>query len=519
MELFLDILYIYIAVYSVYFLALAIRNLKDRPFKIEKRYSQYEDKDNLAVIIYSHNNKATLEALIGQLKQQNYPKECFDVFVILDNCTDGSEIIFNKDRFANVINFKDRGTLGKDHAVSLLLEQLAKEEKITSYVFIDGNRSVSTDFLTTVNSALIKNSVLSGETLMLTDNLDIIDSIKAVYQKYHMNFIRQARSLFGLAAQADSGVFIIKKQIVDEIGAVDFKDINSELKYSLLLSKISCRCTYNPNIKTFVNSEEYIFRRPRLSERLRLFVRCLKELKTKNFVFIEHVISLINPNFWLLLIAYVSIIGFSYDYSFIVDCKVVIFTFMLLIAGFCMSLINSKLDKKEIGLLMLYPLYSVCHIIKNFPPVRMLIAKFGRNSAKPDNEKLTIDVVLSTGHSDVPCKIEFFTEKELYKMRFLFKNKKYTTSGYLRMIDALQELKSKLDEYGFVLKICSCCSYFAPYVDGSTNMLKGYCNCDYPSPSIKEPKTTLIWNSCPKFSPAKMNNIIQEMVARGQENN
>ena len=50
MELVLDILYIYAAVYSLYFLALAIRNLNDKPFKIEKRYSQYEEKDNLAVV-------------------------------------------------------------------------------------------------------------------------------------------------------------------------------------------------------------------------------------------------------------------------------------------------------------------------------------------------------------------------------------------------------------------------------------------------------------------------------------
>ena len=56
MELILDILYIYIAMYSLYFLALAIRNLNDKPFKIEKRYSQYEEKDNLAVVIYARNN-------------------------------------------------------------------------------------------------------------------------------------------------------------------------------------------------------------------------------------------------------------------------------------------------------------------------------------------------------------------------------------------------------------------------------------------------------------------------------
>mgnify|MGYP000757093806 FL=1 len=55
MEIILDILYIFVAVYTVYFLALALRNLNDKPFMREKRYSQYEEKDNISVVIYAHN--------------------------------------------------------------------------------------------------------------------------------------------------------------------------------------------------------------------------------------------------------------------------------------------------------------------------------------------------------------------------------------------------------------------------------------------------------------------------------
>ena len=517
MEYILDLLYIYIAVYSVYFLVLAVRNLKDKPFKIEKRYSQYEEKDHLAVVIYSHNNKATLESLINQLKLQDYPIDCFKVFAILDNCNDGSETIFNTNRFVNVINFKDNGTLGKDQAVSLLIEQLVSDQWIDSYIFIDATRGISTDFLSTVNSALVKNSVLSGETLMLTDNLDIIDTIKAVYFKYHMNFINKARTLLGLAVQADSGVFIIKKEIVDRIGEVDFKNIDSELKYSLLLSKIGYRCAYNPNIQTFVNAEGYIFRRPRISQRLLLFKNCFKSMFCKNFVFTEHVLSLIAPNFWVLVIAYLGLMKHSYRYYFFVDFKVVLFSFMLLIAGFAISLINAKLNLKEIILLCFYPLYSIGHIIKNMPPIRGLLARIANGRVTNEKDKLSIDVVVSTGKSDLPCKLEFISDKGISKVRFIFKNKKYTTGGHLRMIDALQELKSKLDDYGFILKICNCCSHFASSVDGSTNMLKGTCSCDYPSPSLKEPKPTLIWNSCSKFSPARLNSLIEEMVSKGQE--
>ena len=84
MELILDILYIYAAVYSFYFLALAIRNLNDKPFKIEKRYSQYDEKDNLAVVIYARNNKITLENHVKELKMQDYNINNFRGLVILD---------------------------------------------------------------------------------------------------------------------------------------------------------------------------------------------------------------------------------------------------------------------------------------------------------------------------------------------------------------------------------------------------------------------------------------------------
>lgn len=176
MEFILDILYIYVALYSVYFLALAIRNLNDRPFKIEKRYSEYEEKDNLAVVVYAHNNKSTLANLVNEIKMQNYPIDNFKVFVILDNCQDGSEQLFERETpLFNVINIKDVGTVGKDQAIAILLERLCKDQTIDSYVFIDADRSIPADFLSTVNAGLVENSVLSGETLMVTDNLGPVD--------------------------------------------------------------------------------------------------------------------------------------------------------------------------------------------------------------------------------------------------------------------------------------------------------------------------------------------------------
>ncbi len=513
MEFILDLIYFYLIIYTLYLFVLALRNLKDKPFYIERKYSKYDGyKNNFAVIIYSHNHKDCLEQLIGQFKMQDYPLSNFKVYAILDDCNDGSEKLFEHDTFVHVMNIQDVGTLGKNQAVSMLLEELKKDSTIDAYIFIDGTRQIDADFLTLANASLTKSDAVTGELSINRENLDIIDKIKAVRKKYQANFFKQARSLLGLATQVDSGLFIIKKSVLDDTEGINFKDINSELEFSLLLSQTGHRCVYNPNIQSYVLGQDLIFKKPRISKRFNLLKANFKNLKTINITFIEHILSLLNPNVWFIVAAYALLIFYSYNYSFIVKCNTVIFSAAVLLAVFGISLVNAKLNTKETIMLLFYPVYSIGHIIKNFPPMRSLLKKIGATSDK-ETDKLAIDVIVQTKHGDRGCKLEFIsTESGLSKIRFIYKNKKYTTSPHLRMIDALQELKSTMVDYGLTLKICSCCKYFTSCVDGSKNMLKGECSNEFPSPLVKENKPTLIWNSCSGFEKAEVNNIIEEMA-------
>ena len=111
---------------------------------------------------------------------------------------------------------------------------------------------------------------VTGELHINRTYLDIVDKIKAVYKKYQANFFKQARSLLGLATQVDSGLFIIKKSVLDETEGINFKDINSELEFSLLLSQLGHKCVYNPNIQSFAYGQDCIFRQPKLTKRLNL---------------------------------------------------------------------------------------------------------------------------------------------------------------------------------------------------------------------------------------------------------
>lgn len=511
MEIILNLLYIYIAVYSVYFLILAIKNLNDKSFNLQKKYTNVKYRNNLNVIIYSHNNEATLENLVKQLKEQDYPTEFFSTYVILDNCSDNSEKLFINEPFVQVVNIKDQGTIGKDQVISIILEKLSASQNCNAYVFLDAKRYIDKDFLSMINISLMNSHVVTGKTVLVGEKLNLIQKIRKTYHKYYTNFILKSRSLMGFANIIDSDVLVMRQDLLEKIGCVDFQNINTELKYSLLLSKIGCKCSFNPNIKTYLNIDDFKLKTPSLKTKLALFKNCCLQMKLGTFNFNEHVLSMLAPNVFLLLAGYVYLLFYSYKYYFLVDFSVVLLSFVVLILGFSVSLLNSKLKSTDYIYLFLYPIYSLGHSFKNLTLCRKITSAItGKKDYESNTEKLSVDVWVTDGKNNIPCKLELISENGLAKVKFMFRKKKFTTQANLRMFDAITELSNKLAEHGFILKICQCCNHFRPNIDGSTNMVKGFCNNVF-SNSQAGPIPTLLWNSCKAFNRNQSNNVIEEI--------
>ena len=178
----------------------------------------------------------------------------------------------------------------------------------------------------------------------------------------------------------------------------------------------------------------------------------------------------------------------------------VLISFILLALAFCLSLFHAGIYAKGYLYLFSYPLFSLGHIITNFPPIRG-IRNFIKNKNRKHNiEKMATEVIVTDGKQDHVCKIELISDDGLARVRFINKGKSYTTkNNHLRMVDALKELSQKLNDYGLSLKICQSCKYFQTIVDGSTNMVQGNCKCPHKGRIDGDIIQTLIWNTCPKF--------------------
>ncbi len=515
MKLLIYLIYFYLTVYTVYYLALAVASAK----RCKKLRDDYGKKyNNLCVVVYSHNNKATVENLVKQLKNQIYPKNNYTIQVVLDNCSDESEILFQGDLDVNVMNIKNVDTIGRDQAFSIITEKFSPIKDLDAYVFLDAKYYVNTDFLEKINDSLQKEDVLTGATtLICNDELSFIDNIKYSYNQYKNNFISKSRALLGFSNLVNSDILAIKKSVLDEIGSLKIKTTDDELKFTLSLSKNNYSCGYNPDLKVYIGMNDYDLKIPSLSKRIGLFFSSLGHIKFDNINYTELVMSLVYPNCLTLALGFYLVFKYAFQVKCLLNYYVVGAEIALFAIAFCASLLHSKIHSKEHFYLFCYPLYAICRVIYNFPPIRFIRNCLFKDEENTHIEKMAAHVYVSDGTRYFSCKLEIISEAGLAKVVFINKKKKYKTKNHLRVVDAINEIVQKLDSYGYSLRVCQCCKYFEPDIDGSVNQVKGFCKYQFANRTPGDILPTVLWNSCEAFDKVNVVNLFDAIAAKKQE--
>lgn len=493
----MSLIYLYITVFTIGFIALLITSIKP----IRKFRDRYTSKDsNLCVVVYATGISNTLENLIKQLKAQNYPSRNYTIYTILDKCENISDVTLQTELNVNVININNLEPIGKSQAYSIIAEKLKDVKDLDAYVFLDSNNYVETDFLPNINFYLTRYDVFNPNIIYLPqdDKMSFWQNIKSAYHRYCSKFIYLSRTRLGLTNIINTDSFVIKKDLLNKIANFDFKDIVSEMQYTFKLANEDINVAYVDDIRVFKSIDNFEFRIPSLSNRLSLFWNNFfqaSNVKTKEFL-----LSLVAPNWLTYFLCYLILLKHSYLFPFWVNYSTILITVLLLVLAFVLSLLNTKMNTKECLYLLAYPLISLFRLLYNFPIVRGVRHIMQNTTHKHAVEKMTVDVFVTDGKNEFKCKLDLISDDGLAKVTFINNGKKYTTkNNHLRMVDAMREISTKLSDYGMTLKVCQCCKYFQPMVDGSTNMVKGCCNCQFQGRTPGDMIPTLLWNTCPKF--------------------
>ncbi|WP_438494909.1 glycosyltransferase family 2 protein [Paenibacillus sp. IHBB 3054] len=142
-------LQVILAAIAVYQFTLSLFGLRKKKNKV-----QFGPEKSFAVLVAAHNEEEVVGALMENLKQLNYPQELYDVFVICDNCTDGTARIV-REHGMNACVRTNTNLRGKGYAIEWMLKELwAMPRQYDAVVMFDADNLAHTEFLTEMNNDL-----------------------------------------------------------------------------------------------------------------------------------------------------------------------------------------------------------------------------------------------------------------------------------------------------------------------------------------------------------------------------
>ena len=200
--------------------------LKDKPI--------LENKQNrFMAIIPAHNEAAVVANLVESLKNQDYPKDKYDIYVIADNCTDNTAQIA-KNAGAIVYERFDKEKKTKGFALQWFLAQKIKEDApYDAFCIFDADNVADKNFLKAMNKKLCQGeNVVQGYRDIKNPTDNWITAGYAIFYWMMNRFYHLARYNLGLSPLLNGTGFMVRFDIIKPTGW-DTKTLTEDIEFSL----------------------------------------------------------------------------------------------------------------------------------------------------------------------------------------------------------------------------------------------------------------------------------------------
>lgn len=275
LRIFIYTITIISSLYILYFIVIALGL-----FKKKKEIITEEKKNNFAIIIAARNEEAVIGNLINSLKKQNYPKENYEIYVIINNCTDNTEQIA-REKGANIILCTEK-VKSKGEVLKYAFNKLKKEKNIDAYAIFDADNIVHKDFLNEMNNSLnMGYPVVQGfrDTKNISDNW--LSCSYAIMYYIQNLFLNKARYNLGKSSFINGTGFVIKKELVDNNG-YNPKTITEDIELVAMCAINNKKIAFNDKAITYDEQVNKFI--PSLKQRKRWSVgnmNCIREYLLK----------------------------------------------------------------------------------------------------------------------------------------------------------------------------------------------------------------------------------------------
>ncbi len=326
-----------------------------------------------AIVIPAHNEERVVAQLIASCRALHYPQELFDIYVVADNCEDGTAQAALA-AGAQVIRRENRHERGKGYALDYAFRIIHAEQRAyDAFVVFDADNLVHPEFLSVMNNHVCRGDQIIQGRMDAKNPMDTWVSGTFGMSVWVSNrFWFLAKYNLGFSSVLGGTGMCVSSSLIREIGwgATSFtEDIEFTMKALLRGVKTvwahNAIC-YDEKVQTFAASWK---QRKRWVQgqvdvaRMYIGTMLWRGLVEGNPLFIEAAFQLFNP-FFLMLGTFLMVCSYFIPGEFLIDPilhHLATSGFWILLAAveYAMPVAATLIDRGPWRTLLYLPLYPV----------------------------------------------------------------------------------------------------------------------------------------------------------------
>ncbi len=207
-----------------------------------------KEQHSFAFVIAAHNEESVIANLVKSIKNQEYPEDLIDVFVIADACTDNTA---DEARRAGAITWErnDLARKGKSWVLDYAFNRILNEygDKYEGYFVFDADNILSPTYVKEMNK-LFDMGYLVGTSYRNSKNFGSswISAANALWFIREARFLNNPRMMLGASCAISGSGWMVSQRIVRGMHGWDFHTLTEDIQFSTFCAANGITVGYAP---------------------------------------------------------------------------------------------------------------------------------------------------------------------------------------------------------------------------------------------------------------------------------
>ena len=192
-----------------------------------------------AFFIAAHNEEAVIANLVKSIKDQDYPSELIDVFVVADACTDNTA---QAER-------NDLSRKGKSWVMDYGFDRILREYpgKHEAFFIFDADNLLSRDYVTVMNDAFDQGYLaLTSYRNSKNFGSSWISSAYATWFIREARYLNNARMICHTSCAVSGSGYLVSAKLIEGMKGWDFHTLTEDIQFSTFCAIHGVRIGYAP---------------------------------------------------------------------------------------------------------------------------------------------------------------------------------------------------------------------------------------------------------------------------------